>query len=607
MVGTELKAKILYIFNMPLTKRYIPAVTLIALFIIVTNILNTNSISSNKEYGKIINISGKQRMLSQKLVILGLNYIANKSQYSKKELEDAISEISSSHQYLLTKVFTQELSDIYYKENLNKELLNYIDNFKNLLITHEKKYLDKARITSNLILKKLDRAVKEYERHANTQLEILTNYEFYLMLFTLFLLLIEVFFIFRPAAKKIDKDRIEIIHREEYEKAVIESNNNAIIAIDWTSKITTYNKKAQEMFGWTKEEMIGTRNLLYLIPTRYKKQHTKASEKYLQTGNSCGILGAEHELEALRKDGSTFPIIISFGSKYKTNSAIVVANISDITLKKENENKLKSLNESLEQKVTDRTKELKFLNKNLEKIVREKTTQNTKQLEVLQQQNKMASMGEMIGSIAHQWRQPLNELGINIQKLKYNYINNEIDENFIMMFIEKNKKTIKFMSNTIDDFRNFFRVDKAKESFNIKKTIQDTISMQSAQLKNHNIVLNIIGNDFKANGFQSEFQQVILNIVNNAKDALIQNEIKNPIIDIVLKNNIITIKDNAGGIPPNIINRIFEPYFTTKEQGKGTGLGLYMSKIIIEDNMSSTLSVSNVDDGAIFKIDCNQK
>jgi len=220
-----------------------------------------------------------------------------------------------------------------------------------------------------------------------------------------------------------------------------------------------------------------------------------------------------------------------------------------------------------------------------------------KKNQLLQQQTKMAQMGEMIGSIAHQWRQPLNELGINIQNLKYDYKNNEIDENFISGFISKNKQTIEFMSKTIDDFRNFFRVDKKKEEFSIKQAIEDTLSIQLAQLKNYDIALNLKGDDLKVNGFQNEFKQVILNIINNAKDALIEREIQTPIIDIILEDNSISIKDNAGGIQKDIIDRVFEPYFTTKEQGKGTGMGLYMSKMIIEDNMGGKLSVENMDDG----------
>ena len=163
-----------------------------------------------------------------------------------------------------------------------------------------------------------------------------------------------------------------------------------------------------------------------------------------------------------------------------------------------------------------------------------------------------------------------------------------------------------FMSKTIDDFRNFFRVEKEKENFSVKTTIKDTLSMQSAQLKNYNIAIDIVGDDFEVNGYQSEFQQVILNLLNNAKDALLENKIQNPTINIILKDNSISMKDNAGGISKEIIDRIFEPYFTTKEQGKGTGMGLYMSKMIIEDSMGAKLSVFNVNNGAVFIINYNK-
>jgi signal transduction histidine kinase len=130
--------------------------------------------------------------------------------------------------------------------------------------------------------------------------------------------------------------------------------------------------------------------------------------------------------------------------------------------------------------------------------------------------------------------------------------------------------------------------------------------MQSAQLQECNISVNFIGEDFIYYGLQSEYQQVILNLINNAKDALEENNMENGTINIKLENNTITIQDNAGGIPKDIITRIFEPYFTTKEQGKGTGMGLYMSKMIIEENMGCKLNVTNGKDGAEFCIDFNK-
>ncbi len=233
---------------------------------------------------------------------------------------------------------------------------------------------------------------------------------------------------------------------------------------------------------------------------------------------------------------------------------------------------------------------------------------NTKQLELLEQQSKMAQMGEMIGAIAHQWRQPLNTITTSIQNLKYDFKEGKLnDEGYIKEFIIQNKNTIKFMSKTIDDFRNFFRIDKKKMDFEVKETTQAVVDMQSAQLISKNITLSLTGEEFTYYGLASEYQQVILNLINNAKDALLEKNIKNPMINIHIKDNIITVEDNARGIPDDLINRIFEPYFTTKEQGKGTGMGLYISKMIIEDNMGGSLTVQNTAYGAKFCIDFNHK
>ncbi|HIP44955.1 MAG TPA: HAMP domain-containing histidine kinase, partial [Sulfurospirillum arcachonense] len=227
----------------------------------------------------------------------------------------------------------------------------------------------------------------------------------------------------------------------------------------------------------------------------------------------------------------------------------------------------------------------------------------TKKDKMLQQQSKLASMGEMLGNIAHQWRQPLNALNINIQNLDDDFDEGLIDEKFIEEFIDKNREIIEFMSHTIDDFKNFFRIDKKKTIFSAKNAIQKVLSIQSATLKGNNITVELQGKDFSINGYESEFKQVILNITNNAKDALLDKKDENRKIEITLNTDTITIKDNANGIPEDILERIFEPYFTTKEQGKGTGMGLYMSKMIIEENINGSLSVGNTEDGAMFTIE----
>lgn len=232
---------------------------------------------------------------------------------------------------------------------------------------------------------------------------------------------------------------------------------------------------------------------------------------------------------------------------------------------------------------------------------------------ILIQQSKMASMGEMIGNIAHQWRQPLNALGLTIQKIKMYYEEDMLSQEELDKAVDKSKVLITKMSTTIDDFRNFFRIDKTKQQFNIKDAIQDTMGLVDASLKNHHIFIDITktNNDIDFLGYKNELEQVLLNLINNAKDALVENNIENPKISIesFLKNNyiFIEIQDNAGGISNEIIANIFDPYFTTKEQGKGTGIGLYMSKMIIQNNMSGNITVENKLDGACFSIKLNQE
>ena len=237
---------------------------------------------------------------------------------------------------------------------------------------------------------------------------------------------------------------------------------------------------------------------------------------------------------------------------------------------------------------------------------------------LLIQQSRQAAMGEMIGNIAHQWRQPLNALGLTIQKIKMYHDEDMLTNENLDKSVDKSKMLINKMSTTIDDFRDFFKTDKLKKEFNIKDTINEVINLIDASLKNHNIQIDTssIDKDIILLGYKNELEQVLLNILNNAKDALVDNNIcdksdstschQKPKIEIKVseeKNNIyIEINDNAGGIPQDIINKIFEPYFTTKDQGKGTGIGLYMSTMIIENNMNGILSVENKNNGACFMI-----
>lgn len=227
---------------------------------------------------------------------------------------------------------------------------------------------------------------------------------------------------------------------------------------------------------------------------------------------------------------------------------------------------------------------------------------------LLLQQSKMAAMGEMIGAIAHQWRQPLNALGIMVQDVKEAYRYKILDGEYINRTVSDAMEQINFMSRTIDDFRNFFKPDSSMGGFDLKLALQSAISIVSAQLNSHDIEVELELEDGlpQVLGYKNEFAQVILNIVNNAKDAIIESGRQDGTVRIKARQNgkavAISIMDNGGGIPMEIYDRIFEPYFTTKEQGKGTGIGLYMSKTIIEEHMKGEIKASNTSDGAIFTI-----
>ncbi len=235
------------------------------------------------------------------------------------------------------------------------------------------------------------------------------------------------------------------------------------------------------------------------------------------------------------------------------------------------------------------------------------TTESRDKDKMLFHQNKQVAMGEMIENIAHQWRQPLTQINSSVLVIddilhQHNSMSNELDEKLIEI-----ESLTEYLSQTIDDFRGFFDKSKVKKTFLLDEIVEKSTSLVSGALKKNNIQLEIQGDkNLLIDSFESELLQVLVVILNNAKDVLIQKTIKDSQININLKkvnqHFTITICDNAGGVPEKIIGKIFEPYFTTKHQSQGTGLGLYISKIIIEDSLQGNLKVYNTKDGACFEI-----
>jgi signal transduction histidine kinase len=251
--------------------------------------------------------------------------------------------------------------------------------------------------------------------------------------------------------------------------------------------------------------------------------------------------------------------------------------------------------------------QLEALNRSLEERIGAAVDELRLKDRVMLAQGRQAAMGEMINNIAHQWRQPLNNLGLIVQSIKTEFDTGTLTPEDLAADVAKTMKTLLFMSQTINDFSNFFSIDKARVTFNVLQGIHKVIAMMEASISKQGIAVRIEKvDDVSIEGYLNEYNQVLLNLLNNAKDILVERSTVQPVIHItVLRNGdnaVVKIRDNAGGIPDEIIGRIFDPYFTTKEKDKGSGVGLYMSKIIIQEHFGGSLTAANEDGGAEFTV-----
>ena len=223
-------------------------------------------------------------------------------------------------------------------------------------------------------------------------------------------------------------------------------------------------------------------------------------------------------------------------------------------------------------------------------------------------QDRRAVMGEMINNISHQWRQPLNVLGLYLQGLPLAYGSAKFNKEFLEDSVDRSMQVIMHLSQTIDDFRNFFRTDKERITFSVNQVIERTLSLVKEGFLVQQVHIDFLTDGTPMiNGFPNEYTQVLMNILLNARDDLVLHNVDDAMISIHAFSEgdsaVVTISDNSGGIDVGIIDRIFDPYFTTKGPDKGTGIGLFMSKTIIEKNMGGRLTVRNTGSGAEFRIE----
>lgn len=355
-------------------------------------------------------------------------------------------------------------------------------------------------------------------------------------------------------------------------------------------KFSWINRHMEQMFGYTIDEL-RDESLAILCGNGSPEDCNICEKMMLQDLGEKRVYESEHQM--LRRSGERFwchqrGAVIDPDDPAAGSIWIIM----DIDKLKKTERRLKSLNESLAQRVDEETR------KSLEKE------------RLLIQQGRNAAMGEMIGNIAHQWRQPLSTLGLVIQNIHSDYREGGLDEEVLAKYVETAKRAVERMSCTIDDFRDFFRTSRVKERFSVYQSIQETIRLLAAMLKNNGVEISLTGDlGLVAYGHQNEFSQVVLNFVVNAKDALVERKTPKGRIDIVLSarddNGVVTIRDNAGGISEDQLEKIFDPYFTTK--ANGTGIGLHMNRTIIEKHMNGSITCCNLFDagtrvGAEFTI-----
>jgi PAS domain S-box-containing protein len=348
----------------------------------------------------------------------------------------------------------------------------------------------------------------------------------------------------------------------QYQEAI--ESSNIVSKTDINGIITFVNDEFCKISGYTREELIGQNHNIVRHPDVPKKKFEELWDTILAKKTYKATV------QNMAKDGSTFYVnttvvpILNDNGEIEEFIAIRYDVTKEIELRLENEQKQKLL----------------FL------------------------QSRQASLGQMIANIAHQWKQPLTELNLALFNLKKSF--DAFNSKEFKKYYDDSKNIVKNMSLVIDDFMDFFKPQRDKRTFFVSEAIDDALMIVEKVLKDEKIKVYKEIEDMKLLGISNELSQVLINIIQNAKDAFKQNNIKNKKIKIkVYKENsdlIVDILDNAGGIYPEVLEKIFEPYFTTKHSSVGTGLGLFVASMIIEQTFDGVLSVKNSDNGAIFTI-----
>ncbi|MFW5706976.1 MAG: PAS domain-containing sensor histidine kinase [Bacteroidota bacterium] len=393
-----------------------------------------------------------------------------------------------------------------------------------------------------------------------------------------------------------------LAEREERLRRIITTSPDGISVIDLDGKITFASEKSAIMLGINHPEKLIGKIVFDLIPP----EEIEKAKKTIASLIAGEKLHDKQEFRIMKQDGTEIYQEVNasllLGKDNKPYSIILISR--DITERKYNEEKLRNLYSQLEEK----SLALEELNRSLEIRIREEVEANREKDRMIALQSRQAAMGEMIGNIAHQWRQPLNTINLIIFDMLEAQKHGELNDAYLQNSYDQINKVVQSMSQTIDDFRNFFKPNKQPSIFNINHTIDQCLNFTLPGMKAGNIDYTFKKNgEILVEGYPNELMQTLINIVTNAMDALAGKESGPKTIHFESSTNeqyaSVRIYNNGKPIANEEMENIFDPYYSTKPEGQGTGLGLFIAKTIVEKNMNGKLSVRNTKNGVCFEIE----
>jgi len=393
---------------------------------------------------------------------------------------------------------------------------------------------------------------------------------------------------------------------QQYIEAV--ESSNIVSRTDINGIITFANDEFCKISGYSREELIGKNHNIVRHPDVPAENFRRLWETILAKKTYKATV------KNLAKDGSTFYVnttivpILDEEGEIEEFVAIRYDVTREVELRMEleaKERELEQLNRNLEGRVRQQTRQLQELNRSLEERVRQEIAKNEEKQRMLLWQSRFASLGQMMANIAHQWRQPLTELNLSLFSLKEACSRGNSEE--VESLYRQSRRIIRSMSQTLDSFMDFFKPNRSSITFPIEESLEDALALIRKALEKATIEVRIEGEtSLPISGIPNELTQVFVNLFQNARDAFEKCPMEDRWLRVHVSrdenNAVIVVEDNAGGIPAETLERIFEPYFTTKHSSQGTGLGLFMSRMIVQKSFRGSMEAVNSLKGALFVI-----